>query len=379
MAVETLGCGTYEAHFKERGGHTFVGRARDLTSLSWQRRLNDVSEAHITFSLSGDESATCCGLAAIVNPWEHELSIYREGNEIWCGPVSGGEINEAEMTATFDAKDLSAWFDHRWVEPVDTDVEFDEVDVTVVFNWLIEHGYSKDPFNLEWFVGDPLQVPLTREYISFDPPGERWGGVYPNIGTELRDLVKSRIDYTTIRRVLIAGDLQTATANNPVRLMDRAWETQPKITIVGSGMATEQGVGGGNGGYYGYDDTDMWIERPNDDARQRFGLLQNFEAAPDLDEEDTSSTPNMVTQRAVELRSIRSEPFIYLQGGTLSQNAPVTFDQLIPGRRFRVDLSKSCREVHHDYLLTEVNVSLGDGAESVAITLVPPGLSKVAA
>lgn len=372
----TLGCGQYEVYFKSRGGGTFIGRARDLTALRWGRKLDDVSEASISFSLNGSDTAACCGLAATVNPWEHEMSVIRDGEEVWCGPVTGGEIDTAGATASFQAKDLSAWFDHRWVEVRDTDVEFDEADITAVFDWLLSHGYDKDPFNLDWFVGDPLRIPITRTYVSYSPESERWGGVFPNIGSEIRDLLKSRIDYTTIRRVLIAGNLQTGASATPIPLNDKDWQTPPKIAIIGTAMATEQGVGGGNGGFFGYEDDQMWIERPNDADRAKYGLLQSFESAPELDQEDTYELPNMITQRAKELRAIRSSPFIYLQGGTLNQNATVTFDQLIPGRHFRVNLEQTCRAVRSDYLLIETSTTLSDTGEEVSITLVPPGLNE---
>lgn len=376
MAVETLGCGTYEVYFKYRGGDTYLGRARDLTGLQWGRRLNEVSEASVTIALNGTDSEECCGLAASVNPWEHEMSINRDGTEVWCGPVTNGEIDEDGAQVSFDAKDLSAWYDHRWVEVADTEIEFDEADITVLFDWLLQHGYYRDPFNLEWFVGDPLGIPITRTYTEFVPPGERWGGVYPMIGNEIRELLKSRIDYTTIRRVLIAGDLQTNTGAPIVHLVDGDWQKRPKIGIQGVAMATEQGVGGSAGGNGGYDDDQMWIERPNDADRAKYGLLQAFDAAPELDEEDTYIMPNMITQRAVELRAIRSSPFVYLREGQLSQNAAVTFDQLIPGRKFYVDLIQGCRAIHHNYLLTNVNVKLGKEGEEVSLELVPPGLEQ---
>lgn len=374
MAVDTLGCGTYEAYIKTRGGDTFVGRLRNLVSLNWGRKLNDVSEANVTFELSGEEE-DCCGLAGIINPWEHELSIYRDGTEIWCGPIVGGEIDDT--TAVFSARDLSTWFDHRWVEVADTDVEFDEADIMEVMNWLIGHGYYKDPWNMEWLLGDPLNIPLTRSYVAYAPPGERWGGNYPNIGDEIRGLLKSRVDYTVVRRVMLGGDLHSNSAAT-AKFTDSSWVTKPKIVIVGVTMAEEVGTGGGNGGFYGWDDDQMWIERPSDSYREQFGLLQTFTPAPEIDDVDTYTLPNAVTQRAAELRDLKKKPYIYLTGGSLAQNAPVTFDQLIPGRHFRIDLAKTCRPVQEDYVLMSVDVSFA-GEETISVDLVPPGLEALKA
>lgn len=374
--TDLLGCGVYEVYFKTRGGDYFVCRALNMTNLTWGRKLNGVSEASITFAMSGSQG-NCCGCIAQINPWQHEMSVYRNGEEVWCGPVTGGEVDEAAGTARFDAKDLSAWFGKRWVEAVDTDVEFEEADIVDVYNWLISHAYYKDPWNMEWFFSQPrLGIPIDRTYVSFDPPNDRWGGNYPTVEAEMSDLSQSGVDYTTVRRVLVAGDLQSST-DVVARLSDNHWNSPPKIIIGGVGMATEVGVGGGAGGSEGWYDDQIWIHRPNDAAREQYGLLQYFEAAPDLDEEDTRSVPNAIAQRAYGLRELKKLPYEYIQGGGLSAQAPVTFDELVPGRYFRVDLAQTCRSIIGNYMLTSVNVSYSNDNESVNIELTPPGVETL--
>jgi len=368
-----LGCGEYEAYFKTRGGDTFVCRAKNLTAVSWGRRLNDVSEATVTFSLNGTEG-DCCGCAAIIEPWKHELSVYRNGVEVWCGPVTGGEIDSSAMTARFDAKDLSTWFDRRWVELLDSDKEFEDVDIVERFTWLLSHGYSKDPFGLDFVLTDKtLGLPMTRMYVSYSDP-DRWGGNYQMVGDEIKELAKAGIDYTVIRRVLLAGGLQTS--KQPIaRLMDQHWSVSPKITIVGTGMANEQALAGGQGGYYGWDDSQMWIERGDDTdtSRSEYGLLQSFETTPTLDDVDTTATPNPIAQKAYALRELKKRPFEYLKGGELSPSAPVEIDALIPGRYLRVDLNKPCRTVNSSYLLVGLSASCSSSGESISVELVPPG------
>jgi len=127
--VDKLGCGTYEAYFNERKGERHTCRIRNISSLSWNRKLNETSDATVSFSLNGWE-AECCNCVETVDPWSHELSIYRDGAEVWCGPVINGGIDLNSMTATYEARDLSAWFDHRWVELyVQEDEEFDEAPI----------------------------------------------------------------------------------------------------------------------------------------------------------------------------------------------------------------------------------------------------------
>jgi hypothetical protein len=370
MAVQRLGDGTYEVYFKTRGGARFLCRARNITSVSWSRKMNDVSQASVTIALNGLDDE-CCDCIATVNPWEHELAVYRNGVEVWVGPVVNGTIDLAALTASYEARDLSAWFDHRWVEVLDVDKEFEEVNISEVYKWLIEHAYNREPWNMSWVIPN-TQIPIDRTYTARDS-GERWAGTFQSVGDELRDLAQSGIDTTVVRRTLIAGDLQAETKITQL-LTDEHWAVLPTISIIGTSMATEVGVGGGNGGYSGWYDDQIWIERANSDSNgARYGLLQSFYNAPELDEEDTTELPNAVTQQAYNLREAKKEPFVYIQGGSLSSRAPVQADELIPGNVYRVSLSETCRSIESDYRLFGVSVTMGDRGETVSLEMTPLG------
>jgi hypothetical protein len=371
MAVQRLGDATYEVYFKTRGGERFLCRARNITSVSWGRKMNDVSQASVSIALNGLDDE-CCDCIATINPWEHELAVFRNGIEVWVGPVVNGTIDLAGLTATYEARDLSAWFDHRWVEVLDTDKDFEEANISDVFTWLIEHAYYREPWNMSWIV-PTTQIPIDRTYIARDTSNERWSGTFQNVGEEMRDLSQSGIDTTVIRRTFIAGDLQAETQITQL-LTDEHWAVLPTINIVGTSMATEVGVGGGNGGYSGWSDDQIWIERSDsDDNGARYGLLQSFFNAPELDDEDTTELPNAVTQQAWMLREAKKEPFVYIQGGSLSPRAPVQADDLIPGNVYRVALSETCRPIESDYRLFAVNVAFGDRGETVSVEMTPLG------
>lgn len=370
MAVQRLGDGTYEVYFKTRGGERFLCRARNITSVSWSRKMNDVSTASVNISLNGLDDE-CCDCIATVNPWEHELAIFRNGVEVWVGPVVNGTIDLAALTATYEARDLSAWFDHRWVEVLDVDKDFEEVNISDVYTWLIEHAYYREPWNMSWSI-PTTRIPIDRTYTARDTR-ERWAGTFQTVGDELRDLSQSGIDTTVVRRTLIAGDLQAQTQITQL-LTDEHWAVLPTISIVGTSMATEVGVGGGNGGFSGWSDDQIWIERANSDTSgSRYGLLQSFYNAPELDEEDTTELPNAITQQAYNLREAKKEPFVYIQGGALSPRAPVQADDLIPGNVYRVALSETCRSIESDYRLFGVSVSLGERGETVSLEMTPLG------
>lgn len=368
----SLGCGQYEVYFKTRGGDTFSCRARNITSLTWGRLLNDTSEASVTLALAGQDS-DCCECIGSINPWEHEISIYRDGEETWCGPIVNGSIDLDAMTAQFDAKDLFSWTDMRWIELYNMDYELDDdTELSLVWDWILTHAYNQDPWNMSWNLGK-TGIPLTEKFYPgfFDP--DRWGGLYPNAGNELRTLVKSGLDFTVIRRNLIGGDIQINPPSQLPLLIDNHWAKLPVITIAGGTMATEVGVAGGNGGYGGWEDDQMWIERPQDEYRSRFGLLQKFFTESSLDDEDTTNLPNAITQEAFNLRELKKQPFVYITGGQLAPDSPVDFDTLIPGAVVRVSLTQTCRTIQDDYRLTRVSVTFDGSGEKVSLELTPKG------
>jgi hypothetical protein len=369
--MDVLGSAQYEVYLKARGGDSFVSRIQDITAVSWGRKLNDVSEASISVNLKG-LNPDSCGFVSIINPWEHELAIYRNGSEVWCGPVVGGEINQETMTARFDAKDLGAWFDKRWIEVADTDQEFVESDIVDIFTWLIGHAYYRDPWNMDWHVTGKLGVPMDRIYVSYNPPSDRWGGNYTMVGNELRDLSNSGVDYTVTRRRMVVGNIRNI-PQEPARLTDQHWATPPTIIIVGTAMATQVAVAGGSGGVYGWDDDQIWIERSDAATTEKFGTLQSFESVPTLDDVDTRTLPNPISQRAYQLHTLKSRPFEYLRGGKLAPNAPISIDALVPGRQIQIDLTQGCRTIEDDYLLISISVSYSETGEVISLEMVPPG------
>lgn len=373
--MSVLGCGNYDVYFQARGGAYNVCRADGLTALSYNRTLNEASEATVSLALRGQDES-CCACIGSLNPWEHEIVIYRDGEEVWVGPIVNIDIDLDALTANFQAKDLFAWTDKRWIELSNDDgYDVEEVELSTVFEWILFHGYSKDPWNMTWSIGS-TGIPMDRFYPGFDGETERWGGSYMMCGEELRQLAESGCDFTVVRRTLVGGDLQVNPPSQIPLLIDRHWTKLPTIKVVGTGMAEEVAVAGGGGGYYGYYDEQIWIERPDDEFRERFGLLQYFKTDDSLDDENTTDLPNAITQQAYGLRELKKQPFTYVTGGQLSMEAPVTFDTLIPGAVVNLALSQTCRTVEDEYRLVSVSVAF-DGEEHISIELTPKGVEAL--
>lgn len=384
MADYKLGCGSYRVMVQERCGAQFVCELREVSGLSFNRVLNEISEATVEVSMNG-----CCDCLANVDPWKHEVAIYRNDSLVWVGPILDMEFRTSEESILIYARDLLAWADHRVVELADEDYEPEATDLSDAYTWLLNHGYCKDPWCMTWTV-NPVGIPIERHYPSFDKAGgERWGGSYPVCGEEMRTLSEAGIDFTVVNRHLWGGSTEIS---NPVSsniiLLDSHFQTTPDIKVGGSKMTNRQVSAGGDGGYTGYYDDQVSIYpaipgpiTPSnlDSAQLSHGLLESFNTTTIYDEVDTTIIPNAVLQDAKSRWDLFSEPYVFITGGNLSENAPVTFDEtLIPGGIINIGIRNTCKRLTEDQMrLREVKVSVNAEGETVSIVLTPLGTQEV--
>ncbi len=375
-APPNLGCGTYDVYFKTRGGQSNVCRAMNATAISFNRTLNDTSQATMSITTNG-VTEECCRCYSEIRPWKHEMAIYRDTKLVWVGPITNIVHRQGGLTIDFTARDLSAWFDKRWIDLPEADYDVEDVDIKDVFEFLVSNAYNQESWNMSWAFSN-TGVPITKFYPGYFAP-DRWGGLYFKIGDEIRDLTRSGIDWTIVNRSMVAGNLETGDpSTSPLIFIDEVWQTIPDITIAGDGMATEVGVAGGQGGYYGYVDDQMWIEGPVDQYRIDYGLMQEFYQEDSLDEEDTTVQPNAVTQNAYGRRELKKAPFMSISGGTLSSKAPFDFADLVPGTRAELRLGQTCLQLSDAYRIYSVDVTVAnDGGESVNVELSPIGVEDV--
>lgn len=381
--THVLGCGQYRVFVQTRGGQFYVCELLDLTDLSFSRVLNETSEASVTATTG------CCGCLAEVNPWQHEIAIFRNDELVWVGPIIDLEFDAAAETIKIYAKDLLVWADNRVVELADRDYDPTSTDVADAYQWLLEHAYCKDPWGMTWGI-DPVGIPIERYYPSFNKAGgERWGGGYTTIGDELRTLSEAGVDYTVINRHLWGGSIEVV---NPVGggvvLFDHHFRQAPLIKVTGSKQGTRFISAGGDGGYTGYYDDQIYIYPPQvgpmtplllDQYSQQFGLIEKFTTTKSYDDVDTTSLPNAIAQDAKTRWDLLVTPYTYVESGQLDNDAPVNFNtELIPGGIVTLLLSASCRPLSYNQMrIKQVEVSYSGNEESVSVTFQPLGTSSV--
>src|SRR5690606_35882417 len=132
-----LGCAQdYEAVIHFQGGKQVHTRLDAVTEITWGRKLDDYSEASVKLAkrqLSEQCWRKICGIWETreypdengvmrkwlhmvepgVEPWMHELSIYRDKGLVWQGPIT--EVIEIEKRDEIEinARDVLFWLDRR--------------------------------------------------------------------------------------------------------------------------------------------------------------------------------------------------------------------------------------------------------------------------
>lgn len=364
-------CATYEIYVAKRGGSSLVCRLSNATSITYGRVLNDFSEAKIRVNLD----AVCVDCLSGVNPWQHEVLIFRSSQLVWCGPIVNIEYDPAKSSISVFARDVLAWTEKRFIEIAgDQDYDVEDVDVRQVFEWVLNHGYQKQPWNMSWSLHD-TGIPITRFYPAHG--STRWGGTYKNVSSELRALAQVGVDFTVVNRVMYGGDLEVEPPlPQTLKISDNNWAVAPLIRVNGTSMSTRSIVAGGNGGFYGYDEDQMWVEE-NAAAIEQYGLLETFTERQDLGDEDTSVTPNAITQEAYGRQKLLQQPMATLSEGQLAGDAPFIFDQLVPGVRIQVGLVNALRPIYPDYRIQSVDVTVDADSEVVNLKLSLPGASDI--
>lgn len=348
-----LGCGDWRVFITERGGTPI------LDEMPWQdvfmgRVLDDSSNATVNVPIAGSETAEeCCASLKDVEPWAHELNIFRDGELAWVGPVTDLQINDD--LAVISARDLFVWFERR----IFTEDASFFGDVGTIFQRYAEITLSiENSMGMSVFAQETGTV-ATRTIL---------GSERRRVADELRELARTDIDFTALGRVILAGkeipgtetlkvwqpSLRTAFLN--IRGLDM--ETEVTVTGVLPGVNTENEIVQTVGG------TDT-----------RYGLLQSHQS--ELGMEDEVSALTMAQNR----HDFLSTPPKYLTV-SFDPAAPFTFNQLIPGSRCDVRAVIGCFEVIGEMRLqslgVSVNATAGGGlSESVNGTLTPLGAVEI--
>lgn len=342
--VKRLGCGDYRV-FLQRVGGTEILAELHWSTLRFSRRLDDMSDATVEIGTEQDEE--CIAHLGAIDPFTYEIAIWRDGVESWVGPVQDPTYNYDG--AIIPARDLFWWFERRLLL---TDRTYVATDLAEIAQQYVADALAQDPTPNISITATLTGVLGTRVVTST---------LYRRAADELRELARTGLDFTAIARTIRFGG-EEIPAHPLVTLTSDIFEVAP-ARLAGEALANDVYVLGSSGagvssptvGHYGgYD----------------IPLVQQVYSEPAI--LDVSSADHAAQTRWDLLRS----PPYYITGRLL-ENAPIAFDDLIPGARVRVAQQVGFRRIVEDMRLLTVDVDAGateDGVtEHVRLSLEPLG------
>lgn len=313
----------------DRDGAT-VAEADVLTEVEWTRELDEFSSARVVINPSGD----CCNHLQRVEPWRHELHIFRDGAPVWNGPVIQPEWRAGQIEIF--AADILAWLDRR--VPHES-ITFGDSDLTDIATWLIEDGFAPDDPGHDIYVVGPARVNGGRAYTR-------------NIGQtgdHLRDLAETGLDYTAVGSTIIL--LPEDHAGSIGRLSDGDFPENLVVGQDGSNLITRWIVAGDeNSGAIGEDGgTDAY-----------YGLLERY-----VEQTSIKTTASAIAAARAKRRASTPAPlFVDTEQVTISPDAAVDVARLVPGWCLDITTTATCRTVTQRMKIVGVKVEESGGTDS---------------
>lgn len=341
MATGRLGCGINEAFITGKGGSPRIMSLLGADDISWSRQLDDTSEAQVVIRNNAD----CCDVIGDVEPWCHELHIKRGDDTVWVGPVV--EVLYSFDTVTINARDVTVWMTKRVAE-VDIDNEGSPLDIVDIAQNVLNVAFAEDdPGVLPYVASSPSGLVTERKFLAYTDTAYN----------QLEALADTGLNYTVVGRTVVLGGenlplSQIATLRDEHILSD--------VTLTKSGLLQ------GNR-YFVHFDEDGNLPAIADVDKQCYGLLEVVR--PNNDSLPTLENAQQVAD--VYVSRVGTAPRLLDMGGNarLSPETPWTIQDMIPGARVSVSLTRLCIDVFRSFRLTGVFVKQGISGEEISIQL----------
>jgi hypothetical protein len=375
-AQGSLGCGEYRVFIYQQGGQKRIGEVEPASKLTFTRVRDDISTCTVT---SNGYSVDCGQLYGQVRSWMHELVVYRDGVRVWEGPIT--LITYTQTTVTFEAKDVMAYVYRRVMREGYDDAYR-----------LIKKGTGGAPDQHLGLLSvvTRAQMLIVQALAPYDPNVLRYLTALPNdddaqesrvvkswsrtVWEEVDDLAATAgLDYTTVGRRIILWDTHHSIGRLP-ELRDGDFSDSPIVTEYGMQLATFFAVSNGSG-VAGFTEVAA--------KAKPYGPIELL--ASSYSETDSASaevqTPEALEKAEAALaeqakRNISNRwptPLVVRipDNSTLSPNANVGFQQLIPGVWIPLRSVNTPRPVLQWQKLDSISVEVDDKGEKVHVVLSP--------
>ena len=364
-----LGCGELTAFVTSQCGAPRLCQLTDASLISWGRKLDAVSEAQVVVPTGGSADSECCECLSEVEPWCHELHIFRNGVFVWGGPIT--KVTYGYEQVTIDARDVLVWTQFRVLECIIdyTPTGSGSADISTIAHTLLNVAFAEsDPCVLDFIRSYPTTL---TNFSAFLHCFEK------TVQQQLDDLASSGLDYTVLGRSILLGG-----SDLPVRALGVLHDEM----ILGDISIVKDGLLAGNRFFVTYQDDDNPVQCASlvpgvdithgcpckcpaisEGGHECYGLLErllNDASGFDYNAAKQTADAYLAACRIVP-RSIE-----FSSGTRISPETPWDINDMVPGQRVDVALTGLCIPIYQSFRLLEMNSKQeGLGEEQVDITL----------
>lgn len=383
---DVLGCAErYDAVVHYQGGRHVWAHLDGLTALNWGRKLDDYSEASVTVA-KRDASRDCLAALGRTQNWAHELSIYRDRQLVWQGPII--QIDETRGQIVIDARDMLTWLDRRVIHPIGPASLpswrwhyhwWEARPAGEIIHKMLSDGFTGNYPDPGLFAHARIDIPGTPLATT-----ELMYGDTEYIGTVVRDILPVGMDMFTLARKCYFIPEGYRLARAPYRLGQRHFLDDLTVRKIGLDTATRGVLVGGNvldhegnpmppfppavEGQPELDHPPVRGAAGGTTGETGYGLIEKLSTS------DNTTDDRVANGIAARIRAYGFPPPVALlvpDGARLDPSAPVSIGQLVPGRTWRVQLDDYVTPVAGGFRLSEVDVTwTADDTEQVAVSLV---------
>lgn len=362
-------CAVHTAFVYERGGETIVGEITEMSICRWGRIRDDISSAFIRIPLG-----QCCELMSEVFTVKHELHIFRDGEMVWCGPITrlefmwdGVEVFAEDMLWVAKRRALSVGYNYQY--PPSGAGPIGALDLV---DYLLDnqtYGRFGDPWNmlahLNHVVGpdDPLAGRAANSWSvstweELDALAEDYG-----------------IDYTVVGRDIFYFDVHLAWVELD-DLVDGHLSEWPRIVEYGNAFASRY-IHTDGSGYAGladapdpvlaeYGEEIDFIATRTDQADRP---VDTVTGEPEVPSDDELAAWAETASHNMDMYYPPRQSIVVPANATLMPSSPWVVNTLVPGSWFVVTVDRECRAVDEYHRLHQLAVEeIGGQAETVKIT-----------
>ncbi len=332
----------YAATFYDRGGQV-IPSPSNLTTLSWGRKLDDISRARLTYTISGDN---CCDSLGYLEPIVHEVGITRNDELVWYGWLLQPEYSR--NTVEIPCVDALWWLTKRRFH---NDKTWTNTDLSTIFDDIWQDAVVD---------ADPIRAFTTIDNCGVLESREIRASANRIAWNMVREMLDTGLDITCVGQNVLAG---IPFGGIPLQFNLAELQGDPSVIKDGNRFATKIIVDANEKIQAEYPETG-WA------GSDYYPLIEDV--IKDSQIQDQQSALNAAKARYEYTRIIPR--LVNLKDGlTLLPGTSISFDQLVPGRRMIVDTKGLCYNAIEEFRLGSIDVDVAGGVETVKLGLQPKG------